>query len=212
MRARHSKRRSARVQMREVGHLIRHERTADAGMLRPAVHAWFEESAVNDQLTAALEQIEQAHFAFGSVEHVFLFDGLPGHPTPFSCQCIARASERLLLHEETLVRSFPFLRGYDRRHAHAAKFCGARLLTRCARCHLITPLCCPNRPAATRLPEALAPPRNAHREHATRRSDARDHHGCACDACWAHTSLLQLLLRSISCRHVAILMANVDRW
>ena len=56
-------RRVARVQVREMGDLVGHHRTADAGMLRPAVHAGLEEGAVDDQLTAAVEQVEQARLA-----------------------------------------------------------------------------------------------------------------------------------------------------
>jgi hypothetical protein len=45
----------ARVEVDGIGDLVGPERTADAGMLGPAVHAWFEEGAVDDQLMTALE-------------------------------------------------------------------------------------------------------------------------------------------------------------
>jgi len=46
--------------------LVSHHGAANTGVLGPAFHHGFEEGAVDDQLTAALEQIEQAHFALGS--------------------------------------------------------------------------------------------------------------------------------------------------
>src|SRR4029077_20581392 len=50
----------ARVQMGGVSDLVGYHGAADAGMLGPALHAGLEEGAVNDQLTAAVEQVEQA--------------------------------------------------------------------------------------------------------------------------------------------------------
>ena len=58
-------RRVACVQMGEVADLVGAEGTANAGMLRPAVHTRLEEGAVDNELTAALEQVEQASFAPG---------------------------------------------------------------------------------------------------------------------------------------------------
>src|SRR5712671_7638124 len=58
----------AGVQMGEVGHLVGTEGAAPAGMLGPAEHAGLEEGAVDDQLTAAVEQIEQAHLTFRPFE------------------------------------------------------------------------------------------------------------------------------------------------
>ncbi len=67
--------RVARVQVGEVGDPVRPQGTANAGMLRPAVHAALEEGAIDDQLMAAREQVEQAHFTVGPVEHIRLFRG-----------------------------------------------------------------------------------------------------------------------------------------
>jgi hypothetical protein len=39
-------------------------------MLRPAEHSGLEEGAIDDQLPATLEQIEQADLALGSLEFV----------------------------------------------------------------------------------------------------------------------------------------------
>jgi hypothetical protein len=46
-----------------MGDLVSHHGTAAAGMLGPAEHSGLEEGAVDDQLTAAVEQIEQACLA-----------------------------------------------------------------------------------------------------------------------------------------------------
>jgi hypothetical protein len=45
----------AGVQMGDVGDLVGHHGAADAGVLGPPAHAGFEEGAVDDELTAALE-------------------------------------------------------------------------------------------------------------------------------------------------------------
>src|SRR5438067_4050365 len=70
----------ARSQMGGVSDLIGYHGAANAGMLGPAFHAGLEEGAVNDQLTAAVEQVEQARLAPGSVELVRLLHGQPWHP------------------------------------------------------------------------------------------------------------------------------------
>src|SRR6266480_2460983 len=54
----------------DVRDLVGHHGAAHAGMLGPAFHAGLEERPVDDQLTAALEQVEQAHFALRSVKLV----------------------------------------------------------------------------------------------------------------------------------------------
>ena len=104
--------------------LVGPERTADAGMLRPAVHAGLEEGAIDDQLTAALEQVEQARFALGPVEHIGLFHGQPRHPPPLGGQRVTRAGHGLLLDEKLLARSLPLQRRHDRPHVHAVLFPG----------------------------------------------------------------------------------------
>src|SRR3981189_908959 len=69
-----------------------------------------EEGAVDDQLTAALEQVEQARFAFRPVELVLLLHGQPRHPPTLGGQCVTGAGQGLLLHQHLLARSFPLLR------------------------------------------------------------------------------------------------------
>jgi hypothetical protein len=47
------------------------------GVLRPAEHPGLEEGAIDDQLPATLEQVEQANLALGPFESVRLLDGHP---------------------------------------------------------------------------------------------------------------------------------------
>src|SRR5438094_3839903 len=100
----------ANVQMRDVRDLVGHHGAANTGMLGPPGHTGFEERAVDDQLTAALEQVEQAHFALGSVKLVILLHGQPRHPSTLGRQRVTGAGQLLLLHEQLLTRSLPLLR------------------------------------------------------------------------------------------------------
>src|SRR6202047_4650362 len=99
--------------MRQVRDLIGAQGAAAAGMLGPAEHPGLEEGAIEDQLTAALEQIEQAYLALGSVELVLLVHSHPWHPPAFGCQCVTGAGQGLLLHEELLAPSLPLLLRHD---------------------------------------------------------------------------------------------------
>src|SRR5205814_9818935 len=63
----------AGVQMGDVGDLVRHKGTTAAAVLGPAVYPGLEERAVDDELTAAFEQVEQARLALRPVELVLLF-------------------------------------------------------------------------------------------------------------------------------------------
>src|SRR5439155_7800088 len=85
------------------------------GMLGPAFHAGLEESAVDDQLTAAMEQIEEARLTLGPVELVRLLHGQPRHPPTLGGQRVTGAGQLLLLHEQLLARSLPLLRRHDSR-------------------------------------------------------------------------------------------------
>jgi len=93
--------------MRDVGDLVGNHRAAYARMLGPSFHAGFEERAVDDQLTAPLEQIEQARFAVGSVELVIFLNNHPRHPPTFGSQRVTRAGQLLLLREQLLARCLP---------------------------------------------------------------------------------------------------------
>src|SRR5207253_1840415 len=106
------------VQMGDVGDLVGHQGAADAGVLGPAVRAGFEEGAVDDELTAPVEQVEQARLALGPVEYVLLLYGQPRHPPTLGGQRVTGAGQLLLLHEQLLARSFPLLRRHDRGCVH----------------------------------------------------------------------------------------------
>src|ERR1019366_7201907 len=81
-----------------------------AAIWRRRRRAGFEEGAVDDQLTAALEQVEQARFALGPVELVLLLHGQPRHPPTLGGQRVTGAGQVLLLHQQLLARSLPLLR------------------------------------------------------------------------------------------------------
>ena len=104
--------------MGQVGDLIGAQGAAAAGVLGPAEHPGLEEGAIDDQLTAALEQIEQAHLALGPVELVLLLHSHPRHPPAFGGQRVTGAGQGLLLHEELLARSLPLLLRHDRGCVH----------------------------------------------------------------------------------------------
>ena len=104
--------------MRKVGDLIGYERAPAARMLGPAEHPWFEEGAVDDQLTPAFEEVQQAHGAYRSLERVLPLHGHPRHPPAFGGQRVMGPHLGLLLHEQLLTRSLPRLRRNDRWRAH----------------------------------------------------------------------------------------------
>src|SRR5262249_33097526 len=82
-------------------------------MLGPAEDARLEESAVDDQLTTAFEQVEQAYLTLAPFELVPLLCRHPRPPATLGGQRITRTSQGFLLHEETLARCLPFLLRHD---------------------------------------------------------------------------------------------------
>src|ERR1041385_2493429 len=104
--------------MGEMADLVGPERAADAGMLRPAVHAGLEEGAVDDELVAAVEQVEQARPALGPVERVGLLHRHPRHPPPLGGERVTGAGVGLLLDEKLFARSLPLPRRHDRWRLH----------------------------------------------------------------------------------------------
>src|SRR6516164_2810095 len=109
-------------------------------MIGPAENTGLEEGTIDDQLAAALEQIEQAYLAFGSVELILLLHRHPRHPSARGSQRITRAGQLLLLNEQLLARSFPFLRRHDRGCVlWELSFRVLRVSLR-ACCHLISPV------------------------------------------------------------------------
>ena len=125
--------------MGQVGDLIGAQGAAAAGVLGPAEHPGLEEGAIDDQLTAALEQIEQAYLALGSVELVLLVHSQPRHPPAFGGQRVTGAGQGLLLHEELLARSLPLLLRHDRGCVHREMPFPVFLISLFACCHLISP-------------------------------------------------------------------------
>src|SRR5262245_65144589 len=87
-------------------------------MFGPPVHPRFEERAVDDQLTAALEKVEQTRPAPGSIELVGLLHGHPRHPPTLGGKRVTGVGQGFLLHEELLARGLPLLRRDDRRGLH----------------------------------------------------------------------------------------------
>ena len=84
-------RRVAGVQMGGVGDLVGDHRAAAAGMVGPAEHAGLVESAVDNQLAPAVEQVEQARFAVRTFELIGLLDRQPWHPPALGRKGIAGA-------------------------------------------------------------------------------------------------------------------------
>src|SRR5580704_15124171 len=177
--------------MGQVGDLVGAERAAAASMVWPAEHAGLEEGAVDDQLAAALEQIEQAHLALGSVEPVLLVHGQPWHPPALGGQRVTGAGQRLLFHEELLTRSLPFLRRHDRWCVHCQMLLLLLHATLLAGCHFILLLLLLDFLKQTETTRAknfseLADP---HHQNSSRGSRSGGHHCCACDAYRAHKHL-----------------------
>src|SRR5262245_34815000 len=104
--------------MCQMGDLISAQGAAAAGMLGPAEYPRLEEGAIDDQLPAALEQIEQANLTLWRVKFVLLLHRHPRHPATISSQRVTGTGEGLLLHEELLARSLPLLLGHDRGCLH----------------------------------------------------------------------------------------------
>src|SRR5215469_6178052 len=126
--------------MGQVGDLIGAQGTTATGVLGPAEHPGLEEGAIDDQLLAALEQIEQAYLALGSVELVLLVHGQPRHPPAFGGQRVTGAGEGLLLHEELLACGLPLPLRHDRGRVHRELPFPVFLVALFACCHLISPL------------------------------------------------------------------------
>ena len=82
-------------------------------MFGPADHARLEEGPVNDQLMAAVEQVEQTSLALGALEVVLFLHGHPWHPPTLGGQRITSVGQLLLFHEQLLARSLPLLQRND---------------------------------------------------------------------------------------------------
>src|SRR5579862_6583748 len=128
--------------MGQVGNLIGAQRAAAAGVLGPTEHTWLEEGAINDQLPAALKQVEQASLTLGPFELVLLLHHHPRHPSTLGGQPVTVAGQGLLLDEEMLSRSLPLLLRHDWGCLHRDMPFRALLGALFASCHIISPCCC----------------------------------------------------------------------
>jgi hypothetical protein len=100
------------VQMGEVANVVNEQRTAGAARFRPALDARGEHKVVDDQLAAAIEQIEQGRLAVRALEDVLLLD--PDHREPASLcgKRVARSGEFLLLGQQFLAGCKPLVWGH----------------------------------------------------------------------------------------------------
>jgi len=89
---------------------VRASRAAGATALGEAVDVVVEEEAVDDQLAAPLEQVEQGDRAVRALEGVLLLDGHPGHAAALGGERVTVAGVLLLLDEQGVARLLPFVR------------------------------------------------------------------------------------------------------
>jgi hypothetical protein len=97
--------------------LVGEERAAHAGSLRIRAAPFRVrgdvrgvEGAIDDQLAAIIEHVEQAQRALRAVEAVLLLDRHPWHSAALGGQRIAGAGDLLLLDQQLLAGGVPILR------------------------------------------------------------------------------------------------------
>src|SRR4051794_4961773 len=112
-------RRVPRVEVREVRDLVGEERAAGAAALGEARDAGLVEEAVDDELAAALEQVDEARRPVRALEAVVLLDGHPRHAAALGGERVAGARVLLLFHEQVPAGLLPLLRGNDGRQVHS---------------------------------------------------------------------------------------------
>src|SRR3546814_1863740 len=91
-----------------------------------------EESAVDDELTATVEQVEQAGLARRPLEGIGRLHGHPRHSPALGGQGVAGAGLGLFLHEQLLADRLPRLRRHHRWPVHAMLPAFASVLGRCS--------------------------------------------------------------------------------
>jgi hypothetical protein len=101
--------------MGKVGDLVGPEGAAAAGVVGPAGDPRLEEGAVDDQLAAAFEQVEEARLALRTFELIRLLNRPPRHPPTLGRQPVPSSGEGLLFHQHLEARGFPRLGRNDRR-------------------------------------------------------------------------------------------------
>jgi len=100
----------------KVADLVDYERAAGTTRRWPARNHRGEHEMVKDKLTAPLEKVEQAHFAFGPIEDVLLVDPDHWQPSPLRGKRVNRAGQRFLFHEQFFSSGLPDGRGNDLRN------------------------------------------------------------------------------------------------
>src|SRR3954451_11533804 len=112
-------RRVAGVEVREVGDLVGEGRAPGAAALGEARDAGLVEEAVDDELAAPVEQVEQACRAVRALEAVVLVDRHARHAAALGGERVARPGQLLLLGEQVGAGGLPLLRGHDGRQVHS---------------------------------------------------------------------------------------------
>jgi hypothetical protein len=102
----------------KVAYVVSHQRATDTTVFGPIAGAGFDERAVDDQLPTALEEIEQACLAVGTVEDVVLVHRYPRHSAALCGKCVAGTHQPFLFDEHLPLRRLPLLRRHDRWRAH----------------------------------------------------------------------------------------------
>jgi hypothetical protein len=98
------------VQVGDVGDLVGHHGAAPAGVVGPAEHPRLEEGAIDDQLTPAVEQVEQTGLARRPLENICRLNGHPRHSPALGGQGVTGAGLGLFLQEQLLAGRLPRLR------------------------------------------------------------------------------------------------------
>src|SRR3954452_16432123 len=106
--------RVALAEVQQVAQLVGVHRAAGAAALRVDIHVRIHEEPVHDELTAAVEEVEQRRVAAARRgEAVVLLHTDHRHAAALGRQGVTRAGVRLLLLEKRLARGAPLLEGDD---------------------------------------------------------------------------------------------------
>jgi len=97
------------VQVGRVAEVVDHERAHVAALVPFRV----EHEVVDDELAAALEQVEQSHAAVRAFEAVRLLDLDHRQPPTFDAQLVSRSGSRFLLGQQLLASHQPLASGND---------------------------------------------------------------------------------------------------
>jgi hypothetical protein len=95
------------VHMGEVPDLVDEHRTAGTACRRPPLDAGGEHEVVEDELAAALEQVEEALGTVRPLEDVVLVDPDHRQPAALGGQRVPRPGGLLLLHEQPFAGNQP---------------------------------------------------------------------------------------------------------